>query len=414
MSSYSNSLLLTSVIALPSLAALLLYFGAWRRSAFEERALLQLPKAGLANDGSQHLVVILPARNEALGIEATLNALLQDQASELAVYVFDDESDDDTAAIVTRISAGDSRLHLLQPKDVPSMDAPEACFGKPWAQQRALYFVWKARGHRDDNVLFLDADVVLEPDVLGGVLSYFDENKLDALSGNPRMKTHSLVEELFIPAFVSLVASQYAPSKINAADSADKSQVSFLNGQFILVRGAVLDEVQGWSKVLGTVLEDVAFAKMLSKNNKKTGFADLRPIASTQMYSSWSEIRQGFGKNAVALFGGPFRTSFLAFVAATLSLAPWSSVVAAFLTLLFPPGFSSELLHPFALFLGCFLSWGAILFLQAKVRRRMGHAAWPVFFLPAVYVGVAFVLVEASCKKMIGGRILWKGRSYQA
>ncbi|MDI1289686.1 MAG: glycosyltransferase, partial [bacterium] len=82
----------------------------------------------------ERVTVLVPARNEAGHVEATLQSILtQTGVPHLDVIVLDDGSTDATAAIVQRMAARDPRLTLVQGADVPP---PPGWLGKPWACQR--------------------------------------------------------------------------------------------------------------------------------------------------------------------------------------------------------------------------------------------------------------------------------------
>src|SRR5262249_20224505 len=67
------------------------------------------------------LTVIVPARNESANIDPCLRSLLAQQygAQRLRFVVIDDDSQDDTAALVARLAASDSRLALLSAPALP-------------------------------------------------------------------------------------------------------------------------------------------------------------------------------------------------------------------------------------------------------------------------------------------------------
>jgi cellulose synthase/poly-beta-1,6-N-acetylglucosamine synthase-like glycosyltransferase len=350
----------------------------------EMRALLVLTRAPLTST----LTVVIPARNEATRIEATLHALLVDESSHLRVIVYDDRSTDDTAARVRAIASRDARLTL-----VVGEEPRESGFGKPLALAAAV-------AHTDVHepyLLLLDADVVLAPGTLGGLVHLARTRGVAALSGNPRLVCESLVEEALVPAFVALVAAVYRPSRVMRTD--DES--AFLNGQLMLIERRALGDVGGFLAVKDTVLEDVALARRLKAKGHTLALADLRPHAATRMYTSWGEIRAGFGKNAVALYGGPLRTLLLGVLAFALGTAPLVSLVFAFGFVVQPTVVAGVLALIFVVGV-----------MQALLRARMGQRAWPALVVPITQSCVAFVLVEAALRAWRGGAIHWRGRVY--
>ena len=60
-------------------------------------------------------MAMIPTYNEALNIEPLLREILA-QGSDIGAVVVDDDSPDETAAIVERLRQEDSRVHLLRRK----------------------------------------------------------------------------------------------------------------------------------------------------------------------------------------------------------------------------------------------------------------------------------------------------------
>jgi len=91
--------------------------------------------------------VIVPARNEETNLARLLPSLTAQDLPPGEIIVVDDQSGDGTAGIAREHGA----------KVVPGRELPEGWFGKPWACQQG------AEAAGGDWLLFLDADIVLEP-----------------------------------------------------------------------------------------------------------------------------------------------------------------------------------------------------------------------------------------------------------
>lgn len=350
------------------------------RSRSEIAALLQLQPGPLESP----LLVVIPARNEAAGIGACLRRVLADRSPHLRVMVVDDRSSDDTARIVSALAAADPRLTLLTLED----DPPPGTFGKPRALARA---VERARAPVREPILFLDADVLLEPGALGALVRAHGEHAAGgALSGVPRLIHGSALEELVMPTLVGVIVGRFGPRAVHAGKAA------FLNGQCIVVDAEVFHAVGGFPQ--DTVLEDVALARLLHGKGAPLRLADLRPFASTRMYSSWRGIVDGFGKNAVALMGlrGAWTTALLALA---IALLPWTAVAMA------------ALVDTRALVIALVvLALTMAAQLSARILTR--GPKWPVLVLPLAYLATAFVLVRASWRAWRRQPVTWKGREY--
>ncbi|MGF9763793.1 glycosyltransferase [Microvirga sp. 0TCS3.31] len=137
-----------------ALVVLLLGAAVWAQRLVAD--LRTLPRADAATGATPASVsVVVPARDE----EQTLPALLRSVAEQLPevreVVVVDDASHDATAAVAR---AGGARV-------VPAGTPPPGWTGKAWACHTG------AAATTGDLVLFLDADTVLRPGALAGLLA---------------------------------------------------------------------------------------------------------------------------------------------------------------------------------------------------------------------------------------------------
>jgi hypothetical protein len=374
--------LVAVVLAALSLAAIGAAALAGRRRL---AALVRVEPAALL----EPLLVVLPARDEAENLRAHLPALLADQAAGLRVLVVDDRSSDKTAAIVEEAERRDARVRLLRLTDEP---AP-GLFGKPRALAAAVDDA-ATRGELPALALFLDADVAVQPGLLGGLVATLRRERAHTLSGVPQLEVRSAVEALFLPTLVALVTGHVRTARVHDASA----PAAFLNGQVVLCDTAALAQVGGWLAVADTVLEDVALARRLKGAGLTLRLGDLRALAATRMYATFEQMARGFGKNAVALLGpGAGRRGVVAFA---LSSSPW---VALALALTFRDDVATVLVG--ALF-------AATLLVQALTRAAARVPLWPVLVLPISYLGAALVLLRATRDHARGAPIEWRGRRY--
>src|SRR5262245_46941851 len=80
------------------------------------------------------VAAVVPARNEADGIAASIGALLrQDYAGPWTVILVDDDSNDGTAEVARRAAAGSAQLHV-----VTGCSLPAGWTGKLWAVKQGI------------------------------------------------------------------------------------------------------------------------------------------------------------------------------------------------------------------------------------------------------------------------------------
>src|SRR5204862_2615144 len=143
--------------------------------------------------------VLIPARNEELGIAAAIRSVLASQNVELEVIVLDDASTDRTADIVRALATEDPRVRLE-----PAPPLPSGWCGK----QHACFALSKLA--RYPVLTFLDADVRLTPDALARMAALLDRSGAALVSGFPRQETGTFLEKLVIP-LINWLLSCYLP-----------------------------------------------------------------------------------------------------------------------------------------------------------------------------------------------------------
>ena len=137
------------------------------------------------------VAVVVPARDEAPLIEASLRSLLtQDYAGPFRVILTDDNSTDGTGDIARSI--GDSRLTVIT-----GAPRPAGWSGKLWAVSQGV-----AEAGEADLVLLTDADIVHEPAHLSSLVCKIERCDLDLVSEMVKLACDSWAERALVPAFV--------------------------------------------------------------------------------------------------------------------------------------------------------------------------------------------------------------------
>jgi chlorobactene glucosyltransferase len=226
--------------------------------------------------------ICIPARNEALNIGACVRAALASDWPRLEVVVVDDRSEDATAAEATAAAAGDARLLLIGGTPPPSGWA-----GKSWACTRAA---GEAHG---TLLLFIDADVRLDPEAVRALVAERARSELDLLSVFGTWELVSFWERVLVPTVGWLIRGAVDLDRVNDPVHLD----AFANGQLILVEREAYEQVGGHGAVRDRILDDVGLAEAFKRRGRRIG---LRPASWTfrvRLYRSLSEIVAGYGKN---------------------------------------------------------------------------------------------------------------------
>ncbi|PBC81623.1 MULTISPECIES: bifunctional polysaccharide deacetylase/glycosyltransferase family 2 protein [unclassified Streptomyces] len=127
------------------------------------------PGSTVLREVTDPVTVLVPAYNEAAGIESTLRSLLASTHRQLQIIVIDDGSSDGTADIAARI--GDPRVRVIR----------QANAGKAAALNTGLAHA------RYEIVVMVDADTVFEPDAIHHLIQPLAHPAVGAVSGNTKV-----------------------------------------------------------------------------------------------------------------------------------------------------------------------------------------------------------------------------------
>ena len=113
--------------------------------------------------------IVVPAYNEAVGIEAAVRSLAGSDYPDLEIIVVDDGSDDGTAQIVESLGLPNVRVEV-QPNQ-----------GKAVALNTGIALA------RSDIIVMVDGDTVFQPDTVRWLVQPFQDSRVGAVSGNTKV-----------------------------------------------------------------------------------------------------------------------------------------------------------------------------------------------------------------------------------
>jgi Glycosyltransferase like family 2 len=334
---------------------------------------LLLPRpSGAPDTVDVPVAVLVPARDEASRVRATVRSLLdQRDVPRLEVVVLDDGSTDGTADAVRAEAAGDARLRLLT-----GTALPEGWLGKPYACHQLA-----AACPGADVLAFVDADVVLHPTALAAAIHL--TGGLDLVSAYPRLEARTVAERLIQPL---LPWSFLTFLPLAAMRRSRRPSLAAAGGQFLLVTRAGYDRVGGHAAVRDAVLDDVALARAVKRAGGRIGLADFSQLASCRMYPSWPALRDGYAKS---LWAG---------------VSPWA---AALLLLLYAVPVPLLAVAP----LPALVAYGLGVAGRVVTGRATAARIWPDALAHPVSIGLLAYLLVRSRRQHRRGSLRWKGRA---
>ncbi len=330
--------------------------------------------------------VLIPARNEELGIAACVESVLASQHVELEVIVLDDHSPDRTAEIVREIAAKDSRLRL---ESAPAL--PDGWCGK----QAACFALSKLA--RFDLFTFLDADVRLEPDALARMSLFLQASKADLVSGFPRQETGTFFERLLIP-LINWLLLCFLP--LWAMRRFRWSAFGAGCGQWFMTTRIAYERVGGHAAVKASLHDGLTLPRAYRRAGFFTDICDATNLATCRMYRSAGAVWNGLAKNA--------REG----MAATGQILFWTVVLMCGHVLPFPLAVTNSFLQDWEtarVLTVAFVLSAAVRYALANRTRESWKDLWGIHVLGVVLV--VAIQWYALFRAVIGKPVGWKGRA---
>ncbi len=151
---------------------------------------------------------------------------------------------------------------------------------------------------RGDWLLFTDADTEHAPGSLAAAVQEAEQHGADLLSLSPEQQVEGFWERALMPVIFSELAVTFRPRDV----SDPAKPVAAANGQYLLIRRGVYQEVGGHAAVAGDLLEDVALARRVKAAGHVLRFRMGKGMVRTRMYRGLRQMREGWTKNLALLF----------------------------------------------------------------------------------------------------------------
>ena len=329
------------------------------------------------------LTVVVPARDEAANIEATLLSLLNQDMSALQIIAVNDRSVDSTGAIMARLAAENpEKLHVLHITELPA-----GWVGKQHAMAMA------AAQSTADWLLFTDGDVVFTPDALRRAVACAEMTKTDHMVLAPTLEQRNPDEGIVLGFF--LAASLWSARPWKIPDPRAKRETIGV-GAFNMVRREAYESIGGFAALPMEIVEDVRLGILL----KRAGFTQ-------RMVFGPGLVRVHWASGVSGLMGAMTKNMFAFFRYRPVMLL--LGCVGLFLLCVAPFGW---IFAGGALRYAGLITAAAIVLIYRAFGRISRISAWYAVLFPVGALLMIFTLLRSMVMTWRQGGVLWRGTLY--
>lgn len=230
--------------------------------------------------------LLVPARDEADGVEAALRSKLAIDYPALEVVFIDDRSRDETGAIAERLAQEDPRLKVVHVTELPP-----GWLGKVHALNEGTKV---ATG---EWLLPTDADIHFRPDTLRRAMRRCLGRGHDVLAAFPTFRAHTLLIDAVLADFGRTVLAPMQPDRIERPDNGFGVGV----GVFTLIRRTAYDASPGWEWLRLEIGDDVTLGMMLKQSGARCSIVLARSHLELTMYPGFASLWKGVEKAACTI-----------------------------------------------------------------------------------------------------------------
>ncbi|MFE3636751.1 glycosyltransferase [Streptomyces sp. NPDC059168] len=336
--------------------------------------------------------VVVPARDEAAVLPASLPSLLaQDYPGRAEIVLVDDGSTDGTGELARDLAARCGGLPLTV--DSPG-EPPAGWTGKLWAVRHGVAL---ARARAPEYLLLTDADIAHAPDSLRELVAAAAAGGFDVVSQMARLRVASLWERLLVPAFVYFFAQLYPFRRIGRRGS----RTAAAAGGCVLLRADMAERAGIPDAIRHAVIDDVALARAVKRAGGHVWLGLADRVDSVRPYPRLHDLWRMVSRSAYAQLrhSPPLLLGTVAGLA-LVYLVPPAAVVAGAAT----GGTATAAAGASA--------WAVMAGTYLPMLRYYRQPPWLAPLLPFTALLYLLMTVDSAVQHHRGRGAAWKGRTY--
>ncbi len=228
--------------------------------------------------------VVLPTLNEALRLGPCLGGLSRQGYEVREITVVDSHSQDGTAELVQAAQAQDPRIRLK-----PDPPLPPDWVGRPWALQNGYLM----SSPNSEWILGIDADIRPQPGLVASLVQTARSENLDVIALSPKFILKYPGEWWLQPALLMTLIYRFGPG--SAVETHPERALT--NGQCLLIRRALLDQIGGYTCAQTSFCDDVSLVRECVAQGGRVAFRDGQNLIQVRMYEGLRETWREWGRS---------------------------------------------------------------------------------------------------------------------
>ncbi|MCD9875023.1 glycosyltransferase [Streptomyces guryensis] len=336
--------------------------------------------------------VVVPARDEAAVLPASLPSLLaQEYPGRAEIFLIDDGSSDRTGVLARELA----ETHGGLPLTVTSPgEPPTGWTGKLWAVRHGIGL---ARARRPEYLLLTDADIAHAPDSLRELVAAARTGGFDVVSQMARLRVESLWERLVVPAFVYFFAQLYPFRRIGGKGT----RTAAAAGGCVLLRAEAAERARIPDAIRHAVIDDVALARAVKGSGGRVWLGLAERVDSVRPYPRLHDLWRMVSRSAYAqLRHNPLLLLGTVAGLVLVYLVPPAALVAGLATGSGAAGVLGG------------AAWLLMTGTYIPMLRYYGQPLWLAPLLPFTAFLYLLMTVDSAVQHYRGRGAAWKGRTY--